>query len=76
MMLYFLHSPYAKVAERMSTSLHPLNLCDNFLHFAPPPLGVAERSDLMARWNTIQQWEESREERRGKRVGRRDEGRE
>ena len=73
----FFSSPYyAKVAGRMSTSLHALNLCDSFLHFAHPPLGVAERSNLMARWNITQQWGESREERRGKRVGRIDEGRE
>ena len=69
-------SPYAKVAGRMSTSLHVLNLCDSFLHFTPPPLGVAERSNLMARWNIIHQWEESREGSRGKRVGGRHEGRE
>ena len=67
-------STYAKVAVRVSTSLHALNLSNSFLHFDPLPLGVAERSNLMAHRNTIQQWEESREEKRGKIVGRRDEG--
>ena len=42
-------SPYAIVAGRMSTSLHALNLSNSFLHFAPLPLGVAEKSDLIAR---------------------------
>ena len=52
---------YAKVAGRVSTSLHALNSCIRFLHSVPLPLGVVDRSDFMAGWKMIEARAEGRE---------------
>ena len=52
---------YAKVAGRVSTSLHVFNSCTSFLHSVPLPLGVVDRSDFMAGWNMIASRAEGRE---------------
>ena len=52
---------YAKVAGRVSTSLHALNNCTSFLHSVPLPLGVVDRSDFMAGWMMIEARAEGRE---------------
>ena len=55
------HSNYAKIAGRVSTSLHVFNSCTSFLHSVPLPLGVVDRSDFMAGWMMIEARAEGRE---------------